>query len=320
MQQPTSSPIFIFGIARRSGTNFLFQLLLLHKACRAGDIVLEDFFLAHADLLEQYADTVYRSWDRTWREQLASPDLLLAHLGRGLISFLDAESLKHEDMPTQQQVTRVVTKTPSVRNLVLCRKFFPTIKPIIIVRDGRAVVESSVRSFRRNYEEVAHEWAAAGTEIQAFTQSHSADDYLLVRYEDLQQNTEEEIKKVLTFLDLDIAQYDFDAMRQLPVFGSSQIVADTEQKVHWTGSTFTNFEPNKRWQHWDQSLHERFNRIAGTTMRHFGYSLQPNVTPAVIRLVQATGFELRWQIRKQIRPWQRLVWRQWAKTKRALAH
>lgn len=318
MQPDNSRFVFIFGVARRSGTNFLFQLLLLHKACRAGDVVLEDFFLAHADILEQYADTVYRSWNRRWRAQLDSPDLLLKYLGDGLTSFLDAESLKANQ--SGEESARVVTKTPSVRNLSLCMKLFPDVKPIIIVRDGRAVVESSVRSFRRNYEEITHEWTDAVAEIQALMKSQPVDRYLLVRYEDLQQNTEAEVRRILAFLELDPAQYDFEAMRELPVFGSSQIVAEGDGKVHWEGNKFADFDPNKRWQHWDQSLHERFNRIAGSAMAQFDYPLQPNRTPIVIRLLRAVGFELRWQLLKRILPWRKVVWRQWTKTKQAWAH
>jgi len=318
IQRDVPDFVFIFGIARRSGTNFLFQLLLLHEACRAGNVVLEDFFLAHADILEHYADTVYRSWNRRWRGQLDSPDLLLKHLGDGLTSFLDAESLKvNQD---EGEPWRVVTKTPSVRNMLLCAKLFPAVKPIIIVRDGRSVVESSVRSFRRNYEEIAHEWTDAVGEIQALMKSQPADGYLLVRYEDLQQNTEAEVRKILAFLELDPAQYDFEAMRELPVFGSSQIVEEGNGKVHWKGEKFVNFDPNKRWQHWEQSLHERFNRIAGSAMAQFGYPLQPNTTPLAIRLLRAVGFELRWQLLKRILPWRKVAWRQWTKAKRVLAH
>lgn len=321
-QGVAAPPILIFGIARRSGTNFLFQLLLLHKACRAGNVVLEDFFLSHVDLLETYTNAVYREWDHSWREALADPHLLLTHLGQGLIAFLNAESLKDADARAADEaltragiVTRVVTKTPSVSHLSRCFQLFPTAKPIILVRDGRAVVESSVRSFRRNYEQVAHEWAAAAAEIQALIATQPADRYLLIRYEDLQQNTEVEVRKILAFLDLDPALYDFDAMRALPIFGSSQIVSEGARNVHWEGNQFADFDPNQRWANWEQGLHERFNRIAGAAMVQFGYTLRPNQTPLPIRLAQTTGYELRWQLWKRIRPLRQWMWRQWAKAK-----
>jgi len=318
--EPTQAdpPIFIFGIARRSGTNFLFQLLLLHKACFAGEVVLEDFFLAHADLLERYTNAVYHSWDRTWQAKLASPNLLLSHLGQGLISFLIAEAKRTSNVSAQEENRgkRVVTKTPSVQNLARCFELFPTVKPIVIVRDGRAVVESGVRSFRRNYEDAAHEWATAAVEIQSLLATQPADHYLLVRYEDLQQDTEAQMRKILRFLDLDPADYDFAAMRDLPIFGSSQIVSEGQQRVHWGGNTFENFDPNKRWQDWDQALHERFNRIAGAAMTALGYTLQPNRTPQPFRFVRLTWYTLRWHLWKRVRPVQKFVWRQWAKVKR----
>lgn len=112
----SKDPIFILSTGRRSGTNFLFQLLLLHSSCRAGNIVREDFFLTHANILQRYTDSVYRSWDKDWKGQFNSPNPLLPYIGAGLLSFLDDESLKAvEDTAL---TTRLVTKTPDRKSVV----------------------------------------------------------------------------------------------------------------------------------------------------------------------------------------------------------
>lgn len=310
----STAPIFILGIGRRCGTNFLFQLLLLHPTCRAGEVVREDFFLTHADILQKYTETVYRAWDKSWRQQLDNPDALMKYIGDGLLSFLDAESLK--DGKNSEVATRLVTKTPDVTNLPLFFQLFPNAKLLIMVRDGRAVVESSVKSFNRSYDEVMHEWADAARKIHQLATTEADHRYLIVRYEDLQQNTEAEMRKILPFLNLDSANYDFAAMHELPVFGSSQLVTEGKQKVHWEGNKFENFEPTKRWQHWDQTLHERFNWIAGQELQQLGYVLQPESGSPMPRVVRNTLQDGRWTIAKQLIPWQKQLWKRWAAAKK----
>ncbi len=315
LENQSADPIFILGIGRRCGTNFLFQLLLLHPDCRAGDVVREDFFLTHADILQQYTETVYRAWDKSWRQQFDAPDPLMKYLGDGLLSFLDAEALK--DRPNGHLTTRLVTKTPDVANLPLFFKLFPNAKLLIMVRDGRAVVESSVKSFKRSYDEVMHEWADAARMIQQLVKTEAECRYLIVKYEDLQQNTAAEMQKILPFLNLDSAHYDFAAMNELPVFGSSQLVTEGNQKVHWEGNKFENFEPTKRWQHWDQQLHDRFNWIAGKELQQLGYVAQVEPVSPVVRTARNSALDLRWGVAKRLIPWERSLWRQWAKLKRA---
>lgn len=312
----STDPIFILATGRRSGTNFLFQLLLLHSACRAGNVVREDFFLTHANMVQNYTESVYRSWDKSWRLEFDSPNPLLQYIGDGLLSFLDVESLK--EVKNAELATRLVTKTPDVTNLSLFFQLFPNAKLLIMVRDGRAVVESDVKSFRRSYEEVMQEWATAARTIQQFVKTDSARQTLIVKYEDLYQNTEQEITNILSFLELDASQYDYAAMRDLPVFGSSQIVTEGNKKLNWEGDKFGKFEPTKRWGHWGRSLHERFNWIAGKESERFGYSLKIYETLPLISTTRNVIRDWSWGIGKHFIPKQRMLWQQWARMKKRI--
>src|SRR3979409_629177 len=85
------TPIFILGIAHRSGTNYLHDLIRLHPACEPASSVLEKVFaLANAHLLLRYADGVARFWKKRWgREGLMEEKrMLCARIGEGLIAFL----------------------------------------------------------------------------------------------------------------------------------------------------------------------------------------------------------------------------------------
>ena len=258
-------PIFIHGILPRSGTNFLWDLLLLHpQCCPAVDPVREDLFLDHSDDLIAFTTAVQASWDPRWGE--FGPELparLRAALGEGLLSFL------HVDRDR-----RLVVKNPSVRCLERFFDFFPTAFLIILVRDGRAVTQSCMDTFGWSFERGAREWAHAADQIESFraAQSHHADRWRLVRYEDLVEDVERELRGLLAYLELDLDCYDMEAARTAPVRGSSVFFGTGRSAVHWEpvpkDSTFSRRE---RWHSWPQHRRDRFEWIAGEQLRRFGY-------------------------------------------------
>src|SRR5262245_57486813 len=163
-----TSPIFILGITARSGTNFLFHLLCLHPDCDPGGPIWENYLLMHAGALVRYADAVYDSFNPEWRvDEIIGPrDVLLRHIGDGLIEYLNLQhdhrsatgAMRANDALTGGSVKRLVTKTPSVRHLTAFLKIFPHSPLLIIVRDGRAVVESGSRSFGWDREWAIRDW------------------------------------------------------------------------------------------------------------------------------------------------------------------
>lgn len=283
-----ATPIFILGIMQRSGTNFLQDLLCLHPDCVPGEVIYEDFVAAHADLLVQYANSVYGNYPSQWEIEkiMGPPDgLLCQYLGNALISFLNLQlarqkrpSESHNSYPLQGAFPhRLVTKTPSVKNLHYFFKIFPQAHLLIIVRDGRAVIESGVKSFDWSYDAAMHAWADAARTILQFDQDvrNANHRYLVVRYKDILTNTKAELIKILSFLGLDVENYDFDAVNRLPIKGSSDTRNQIKKQVHWTPMDKTQeFDPMKRWGHWRRAQHERFNWIAGEYLVRLGYTKQ----------------------------------------------
>src|SRR5258708_4134927 len=141
----------------RTGTHFLANLLCQHPDCVKSPLA-EDVLLSWSQLLAKYV----RRTNEQWTEIAGKPhdgydDLLFRSLGDGLISFLqsakeraDEERIKrfggtqHADLASR----RLVTKTPGIDNLEYFFKLFPNAHLLIIIRDGRAVVESEHRSFQ----------------------------------------------------------------------------------------------------------------------------------------------------------------------------
>lgn len=262
---PGKKFIFVQGILSRSGTNFLHDLLILHPDCvRARSPITEDHLLRRADLLIKYANFLCNQWKR-WTTDESLMDLFCRCLGNGAISFFS---------PQKDSDKRVVTKTASVDNLRYFFKLFPNSHLLILVRDGRSVVQSGLKTWNWNFEGAIRSWAKGAREILQFDQAHKNADfkYLIVRYEDLYKNPQEEIDRILSFLGLDTSTYDFDAAYHLPVRGSSQVSKDDRGVVHWKPIQKTkNFNPLARWNRWSRPMHERFNWIAETYLEQFGY-------------------------------------------------
>ncbi len=308
------APILILGIMQRSGTNFLSSLLRLHPDCYAGGVIWEDFVVAYSDLLVRYADSLYERWNPAWRveETMGPPDVLCEHLGDGVLSFLKAQASSKLAATTPVRrgpghsscsSKRLVTKTPSVRNLGHCFKLFPHAQLLIVVRDGRAVVESGVKSFGWHYEQAMQNWATAAQTVLQFDQDmrDTHHTYRIVRYEDLVSSVEDELRRIFSFLGLDSERYDFDAARDLPVIGSSEL-RQLEPKMHWKPvEKGERFRPTLRWAHWGRALHERFNWIGGQYLGRLGYAMHRYPTKQVRWTMWNVLMDARWRVKTGLR-------------------
>jgi hypothetical protein len=283
---------FILGIAERSGTTYLQDLLRVHPDCDVEGLELEeDHFVAHSNLLAKYVYFASQDWKEWWGPQQLQKEreLVCRCLGDGLISYLQLQVRNRRELTRKQPANKLpavlVTKTPDVTNLNLFFRFFPDADLLILIRDGRSVVESAVKTFYRSFAREAYQWAKRADAIRQFASndSNKPGRYLIVRYEDLYTNTEAEFHKILSFLRLDPAQYEFTRAKELPVRGSSSLRrADAEWQqsfvapgIHWKPVRRTgDFRPLERWSHWSRAQHERFNWIAGKYLAPFGYEMK----------------------------------------------
>lgn len=276
-------PIFIMGVMPRSGTHFLSNLICLHPDCGKSAFD-EDYLLAYADYLAKYANGLQNQWQLLNDvKDFQTKDLLMECLGNALISFLQQtrkkalETRAHKfnfDLPNESYDKRIVAKTPYVDNLNKFFKLFPKAHLLILIRDGRAVVESSVKSFQTNDELTTREWALSVDRILKFVDDHENKNhnYLIVRYEDLFLETEFNMRKVLDFLELDANSYDFQAASNVPVIGSSTYKRDESKGVNWDRVKKTEeFNPLARAVNWNRAKHERFNWLASKALKAFGY-------------------------------------------------
>jgi hypothetical protein len=250
-------------------------------------------------------NAVYQHWDPSWEVEriLGPPDTLLGYLGDALIRFLDlqivhtsANTADSERDPARNSLPEfLITKTPSVVGLENFFKLFPKACLLILVRDGRAVVESGVKSFDWDFEQATRDWAAAAHTIVQFKQNNSNANhkYLIVKYEDLFSNTREELRRIFSFLALDPKAYKFDAAESLSITGSCELRTTETDEIHWKPVEKTpHFDPLERWSHWSRAQHERFNWIAGDYLSLMGYA--PEIQHTNRRLYTARNIAMDW--------------------------
>lgn len=258
---PDRNAIFVCGILGRSGTNFLRDLLVLHPDCASPHEVPEDYLLHHSNLLADYADAATARWSG-------------GEAGARLLRALGEAAL--DELLDRTDGERMVTKTPSVRNLGSFVRLFPGAHVVVVVRDGRAVAESYVRSFGANYEGVMHRWAEAARVILEVAGGANATMHV-VRFETLFSDLDAELRLLFDAVDLDPTSYDFEAAAKLPIRGSSG-AAESQEGLHWRPvERTTGFDPTARWSSWGQRRHDRFNWIAGQEMEALGYQLVESV-------------------------------------------
>lgn len=258
------TPVFIIGINPRSGTNYLYQLLALHPDCVHSKHYGEDFFLFGADKYLEFYEKVTRFWNPAWKNDKA---VFKRSLEMGLLNYLN---------PGGSPARYMVTKTPSAANAKLFTEVFSEGYMIIITRKGQDLVESFMKTFNSRFEDAVRGWKRGAVSIHDVINDKAIMDsgrVLMIKYEDLYQHNEEVMKKILTFLKLDLSTFDFSKSQNFDVIGSSTFKGNSE-KVTWNPiPKDSTFNPLGRFSHWGRFKHYRFNWMAGKYAKEFGYEL-----------------------------------------------
>ncbi len=247
----------------------MWEVLRRHPDCVPGrSPIWEDYLLKNAHHLERFATEAQSSWDRVWGStEHLRPQLLVA-LGEALTTFLSIDPQR-----------RTVTKSPTIANLDLFFDVFPRAHLLLLIRDGRDVAASGMKTFGWSLEEAARGWALGAAEISRFADSRRDENVKVVRFEDLVLHTESSVSEILSFLDLDVASFDLEVLEEIPVRGSSAYLGPGRTEVNWDVlSRPDGFTPMGRWKSWSTSEIAAFEDIAGTELEHFGYGLASGAT------------------------------------------
>jgi hypothetical protein len=255
-------PLFIIGIAHRSGTNYLHSLILMHPDCVQSRANGEDFLLSHSHLLTGYVQNIAANWNPIWEND---PGRLMKSLEHGLLEFIT---------PVNSTAMRMVNKTPVPDHAANFTTIFSSGVMVLLVRNGQDLTESYTRSFNYRFEYALRQWIKGAKEIGAILKASDTSRVTMVRYEDLVPDPEKELRRIFKFAGLDADKYDYNKARSADVVGSSDVRVKTGD-LNWNPvKKSSGFNPLGRAADWSRWKHYRFNHLAGETATQLGYTLR----------------------------------------------
>jgi len=167
---------------------------------------------------------------------------------------------------------RMLLKIPNVEYLPYFYTAFPCENLILLIRDGRDVVSSTLKTWPTfSFVDVCNWWnKSARLMIQCNERFSGRPNYYFARYEAVVKNPAEFVQGVCQQFGLDPGRYAFEKVNDLPLYGSS--TAGAGKNVNWgpTGKP-KGFNPIGRWSTWSNGQKRTFKKIAGQTLLDLGY-------------------------------------------------
>lgn len=255
--------IIIHGVMPRSGTVYTGELLRLHPDIFAYPNELWE--IPFLELTGEIKNIQQLFFDRFKfnRNRMGELDLLPL-FGASIIAYL------YSFVPANKTL---LIKIPDVQFL----QYFPTVFPhenlLLLMRDGRDLVSSTVRTWpSEKFSNVCTQWKNSAQHMIAFNRFHSLkrDDYHYGKYEEIVDKPTEFVSNACKWFGLNADRYPFDQIEELAYRGSSTL--QPEGAVNW--------EPIKsskatktvgHWQQWSVRQTRQFKKIAGAALIEAGY-------------------------------------------------
>ena len=265
--------IYIISPTQRSGTNFLSHILNYHPDIQfpeGEDLPMEHCLYSSADQLADYIENTLTFWGKWVKSEEAidgHAKKMMADMGEGLIGHLRSYIAASQSL---------LLKTPDAGGVGHIFHLFPEVRIVFLIRDGRDTLESFGRSWggKGTFKKMSERWANRVKQIMSVKQKAEKaglqDRILWVRYDELNLNQHEEVRRILGFLDKNPDLYPWDKLDEAPVLGSSAFKKDGN--VHWEPVKKTkDFKPVDKWRDWPEARQQMFKKIAGTQLVDLGF-------------------------------------------------
>lgn len=258
--------LFIHGIMPRSGTVYVGELLRRHPQLHAYPHHLWELpaLQLTGDVLKLQQKFLLGYWLNN--DKLADADFLPL-FGAALLALL------HQPVPPDQ---RVLVKMPNVQYLSHFFTMFPHEQLLILLRDGRDLVHSTLRTWPRlNFIQVCLRWRRSAIGVRRaldhFAETGRAGHWL-VRYEDVLQDPHAFVRQACRRFCLDPQSYPYGEIDNIRVIGSSTL-AQGREEVKWDHlQKPRDFRPTGYWRNWSTLRKTIFKTIAGRALLDLGYS------------------------------------------------
>jgi hypothetical protein len=255
--------IIIHGIMQRSGTVYTGELLRLHPDLQAYPNEIWEFpFLQLTGTFKSSHEQFFQAY-RQNKGKIGKDDFLPL-FGSSVVAYL------YSYLPSDK---RLLIKVPDVSYLNNFKSVFPFENLLLLMRDGRDVVSSTIRTWpEKNFRDVCKRWDLSTRMALKYSDLYGGEKsgFWLARYEDAVNDPIAFVNEACKYLDLDVSRYPFDKMDEIRVIGSSSQKKDG--KVTWEGEAKPkNFNALGRWKDWSQRDKNTFKKIAGESLIKAGY-------------------------------------------------
>ena len=261
--------IMIFGVLPRSGTVHVGELLGLHPEVAAyPNDIWEIPFLDQMPHLAAFQTGFFARYKQN-RQRMPDNEFLPL-FGSAFIAYL------HSFAPAGK---RILVKEPRVHYLGYIPAVFPFENLLLLLRDGRDVVQSSLRTWpTMRFEDLCTRWARSAKAMLDFHTSYEQREPSchLVRFEDVLDNPGGFVRESCRTFKLDDSVYPFDKQKDVTIIGSSTI--SEEGKVSWFDHVKppAGFRPKGHWHNWTRNQKKRFKKLAGRALIESGYASDMN--------------------------------------------
>jgi protein-tyrosine sulfotransferase len=264
IRKPGRKPaIIIHGMMQRSGTVYIGELLRLHPDIYAyPNEIWEVPFLRFLHNLVDFQHNFFKFYPQNIGK-IGDNDFLPL-FGSAFIDYL------YSLVPEGKQM---LLKAPGVQYLNYFFIVFPYESLLLLLRDGRDVVSSTIKTWpHRKFTDVCLEWNYSARMVLSFDAHYRnrTNQYLLVKYEEVVENPFDFVKKACDRFGLDHSKFPFEKIEDLPIRGSSSIKQQGE--TTWDPiDKPKNFKPIGSWHKWSIYEKQTFKEIAGRTLIDAGY-------------------------------------------------
>ncbi|GAK55293.1 hypothetical protein U27_02125 [Candidatus Vecturithrix granuli] len=260
---PHPPTVFLHGVTPRSGTGYVSHLIGLHPDIhKHPQDIWEVPFLKHSDDLIAFRDHFFDTYPYN-RGKIGDDDFFVL-FGSAFIGYMYA-------LTNPQQ--RLLLTEPGVEFLQYFYRFFPHEQLLLLMRDGRDVVESHIKTWSNgSFADYCSYWAQSARLMLQFYEASKNTPYQcwMGKYEEAFFQPEDFVKRICTYLGLEPSKYPYERIADIPVIGSSTF--QEVQKGNWVSKPrHENFKPIGRWQQWSEVQKDIFKKIAGQTLIEAAY-------------------------------------------------
>ncbi|MEO1378099.1 MAG: sulfotransferase [Cyanobacteria bacterium J06635_10] len=256
--------LIIHGVMPRSGTVYTGEILRLHPDLKAyPNEIWEIPFLKFADNLIEFENNFLNAYPQN-HGKIGRHDFLPL-FGSAFMRYL------YEYLPEGK---RMLLKDPHVYHLNFFFALFPNEHLLLLLRDGRDVVNSTIKTWPDlTFETICQRWKHNTDTILKFVDHPEArvSQLFLARYENIVQDPAGFAQDVCTHFHLNPDKFPYEKIVDLPVRGSSDL--KKEASVTWEPMPKDkSFKISRKWTHWSSQMKDSFKKIAGQTLIDAGYA------------------------------------------------